>query len=131
MTDSGPPPLWPFEDQYPVVILGAARVPWTADEFEREADLAALDVEHEPDCLRVRPRVRMEGLRMDGQRVGVLRCGRCGASRTLVEGRPVDAVAEVVRPRVRRTPGRPSWKAQQFWREFPIEHDCFLGIFIQ
>jgi hypothetical protein len=64
-----------------------ARPPWDAADFEREAELASVDVDHLVGCPRPRPVVRELGRRVDGRLAGLLVCEHCGASLPLVDRR--------------------------------------------
>lgn len=78
---------------------------------EREAQLRALDVDHEPGCARLRPTYRWLGERADGQKVAELRCAMCGATLLLVDDRPEMTPPAVSSPETeppsRTEPGRP------------------------
>jgi len=100
--------------------LRKARAPWDAADFEREAELATLDVDHGRGCPRPRPVVRDLGRRVDGKQAGVLECGHCGASVPLVDRR-VDAAesagSEPPPPKPRRV-GRPGWSPSLFHERY-------------
>lgn len=93
--------------------LGSSRAPWDATDFEREADLATLDVDHQPGCPRPRPAVRDLGRRVDGRQAGLLECGHCGASLPLVDRR-LDTGAVMAIHRAPRRRGRPGWSPELF-----------------
>ncbi len=100
--------------------LGKARSPWDAADFEREAELATLDVDHERGCPRPRPVVRDLGRRVDGKQAGVLECGHCGASLPLVDRR-MDAAGSAGSGTPPPTPGRrgrPAWSSELFRQHY-------------
>lgn len=83
----------------------AAKSAWRVADFEREAALVSLDVDHEVGCPGPRPRYRDLGRRVDGRAAGTLECGECGRSLVLVGYRPTqDEGRDVDKP---SSPGGP------------------------
>jgi len=99
---------------------GRARPTWDAADFERETELAILDVDHEPGCPRPRPLVRDLGPRVDGRTAAVLECAHCGGSLPLVDRSPSESAPttpELTRPAAGRA-GRPAWSKELFHRRY-------------
>jgi hypothetical protein len=117
MTDEDPLAKF-FGDEDPSVVGSwDSNFATYAEAREKRAYIDSLDVDHGPDCVGVKPQYSTLGLRPDGDRVGVLECPLCHASRTLVNEQPVDAGPPATR---RGRPRGPSVSKKhieaEFWR---------------
>ena len=91
--------------------------PWSAEDFARDTDLYALDVEHAHDCSGPHPDYVSLGNRVDGRLAGKLECKECHAKLPLIDKLPLTAASTSGPKSVRREPIASPEEAEAAYRE--------------